>query len=119
MSIDRSLQFGQMKYGMLSLRLAASEPVVAAVPPELDPGRDEDQRPHVLVAPVSAELRDVPEVLAVEADDEGGDEEQRRGRSQPLRHLVLVVGDLRLLVVPEARQQVARELQAVEGAHQL
>ena len=58
------------------------------------------------------------EVLAVEADDEGRHEQHRGDHRQPLHHLVLVVGDLRLVVVARAREQVAREVEPVYGAQQ-
>ena len=61
----------------------------------------------------------VLKVLAVEADDEGGEEEQRGDDGQRLHHLVLVVGDLCLQVVADTIDQIARELEPVEGAQEL
>ena len=48
-----------------------------------------------------------------------GSEQHRRDHGQPLHHLVLIVGDLRLVEVAHAREQVAREVQAVGCAQQL
>src|SRR5581483_1058704 len=44
-------------------------PSCAAEPPELHRGRDEDDAPDIQVAEVPAQLGDVHEVLAVQADD--------------------------------------------------
>src|SRR5207253_10378024 len=96
-----------------------SEPALAAEVPDLERGRAEDPAPRPPVAPYPLQLRDVAEVLAVEADDEGGDEQDRGDRCEPLHDLVLVVRDLRLVVVADAPEQVAREFEAVEGAQQL
>src|SRR4051794_35936783 len=61
----------------------------------------------------------MPEVLAVEADVERRKEEQRRDDGEFLRHLVLVVRDLRLEVVAAACEQVARQVEPVDCAEQL
>src|SRR5690349_12193327 len=111
MSTERSLQFGQMKYGIARSLAAQPEeslkPALAAEVPDLEHRRDGDQPPRPRVAEVPAELGHVAEVLAVEADDEGRDEQDRRDRGQPLHHLVLVVRDLRLVVVPDSGDEVA------------
>src|SRR5207248_7214060 len=60
------------------------DPPVAAVEPELQNGRDDDQSPRPAVAPAPAQLGDVDEVLAVQADDERRYEQQRRDHSQTL-----------------------------------
>ena len=59
------------------------------------------------------------EVLAVETDDERREEQQRGDHRQPLHDLVLVVRDLRLVVVADAGEQVAREVEPVDGAQEL
>ena len=71
------------------------------------------------VAEVPAQLGHVAEVLAVEADDEGREEQERRDRGQPFHDLVLVVRDLRLGVVADAGEQVACEVEPVRRAQEL
>src|SRR5262249_38158004 len=83
------------------------EPALPAEEDELSERGADDQAPRPPVAEAPADLRDVVEVLAVEADDEGGDEEQRRDHGQALHDLVLVVRDLRLEVVADAGDEVA------------
>ena len=55
------------------------------------------------------QLRDVPEVLAVEPDDERRHEQDRGDRREPLHDLVLVVRDLGLAVVAHSGDEVARQ----------
>src|SRR5947207_688810 len=88
----------------------SSEPALPPEPEELREGDRDDHAPGVRIAVVPAELGDVDEVLAVEADDERGDEHEASDHGQTLHHLVLVVRDLRDVVVADARKQVAREL---------
>jgi len=61
----------------------------------------------------------VPEVLSVEPDDEGRNEQHRSDHGQPLHHLVLLVRDLRLVVIARAREQVARKVEPVHRSQQL
>src|SRR4051794_9664352 len=110
MSTERSLQFGQMKYGTARRVARASEPALAAEVPDLQRRRDGDHAPRPRVAEAPVQLRDVAEVLAVEADDERGEEEDRRDRRQALRHLVLVGRDPAKVIVPDTGDEVAREL---------
>src|SRR5438132_10618241 len=77
--------------------------------------RDDDQRPRPEVAQLPVDLREmVLEVLAIEADDERGEEQERGNHGQGLHDLVLVVRDLRLEVVADARDQITRQLEPVE-----
>ena len=69
--------------------------------------RPDDPAPRPPVAPRPVELGDVVEVLAVEPDDERGEQQQRGDQRQALHHLVLVVRDLPLEVVAHARERVA------------
>jgi hypothetical protein len=64
-------------------------------------------------APSPAELRDVGEVLSVEADDERGDEEDGGDDCESLHHIVLVIRDRRLVVIANAGDEIARELEPV------
>src|SRR5919197_1114579 len=141
-STERSLQFGQMKKGIRAMLATAAEPELPRVerpqrrrarPPgrvaadpatpaeerELDRRRDEDPRPRPPVAEAPSELGDVAEVLAVEADNERGEEEHRGDDGQHLHHLVLIVRDLRLVVVAHAGQEVAGEVETVHGTEEL
>src|SRR5439155_10723366 len=98
---------------------SASDPALPAEESELGDCRRDDPAPRPPVAECPPELRNAIEVLAVEADDERGEEQHRRDHRQPLHHLVLVVRDLRDVVVADARDEVARELETVERAQEL
>src|SRR2546423_8176248 len=76
-------------------RLAA-DPSAPAEEHDLDRRGDKDPAPGPPVAEAPVELRDVPEVLAVEPDDEGGEEEHGGDDSEHLHCLVLVFGELQL-----------------------
>src|SRR6266545_3863518 len=98
----------------------ALNPLLPAEERELYHRRHDDQCPGEEIAELPVELGEVVlEVLAVEADDEGGQQQQRRDHRERLHDLVLVVRDLRLEVVANARDQVARELETVECAQEL
>jgi cytochrome c biogenesis protein CcdA len=58
------------------LRSPASDPPLAAEPGELQDRGDDDEHPRVEVPVLPVELRHAPEVLSVEAHDEGGQQEQ-------------------------------------------
>src|SRR5256885_14157176 len=96
-----------------------SDPALAPEVDELADGGSEDQGPREAVAVSPRQLGDDPEVLAVEADDERRWQEDRRHDREPLHHLVLVVGDLRLVVVTDAADQITGRLQPFAGAQQL
>ena len=118
MSIDRSLQFGQMKYGTAQ-RSPVRSSFLRRKNQSWSERRDDDHAPGERVPVTPVELGDDPEVLAVDADDERREEHERRDDGQHLHHLVLVVRDLRLAVVADACEQVAREVEAVGRAQEL
>ena len=59
------------------------------------------------------------EVLSVDADDEGREEDERRDHGELLHDVVLVVRDLSLVVVADRGDRVAREVEAVDRAQEL
>src|SRR5437763_4233268 len=77
--------------------MASRRPADPALPPEvpeLGGGGRHDERPREAVALRPVQLGDVAEVLAVETDDEGGEQEKGGHDGQDLHDLVLVVGHL-------------------------
>ena len=58
------------------------------------------------------------EVLAVDADEERGEEEQRRDHGEPLHDLVLLLADLRLVVVAGGGDQVAGDVERLRRAQE-
>src|SRR5256885_977130 len=95
-----------VRHGRPSVAVA-SKPALPAKEEQLSDGGHDDEAPRPPVAEAPRQLRDVTEVLAVQADDEGGDEEERRDHRQALHHLVLIVRDLALKVVANAGERVA------------
>src|SRR5215212_5704376 len=108
-----------MKYGTRGRVAAESDPALPAEEHELAERRRDDPPPRPPVAEAPTELRNVLEVLAVEADDERREQQKRGDHGESLHHLVLCVRDLRLVVVAGAGDELARDVERLRGAQEL
>src|SRR6516164_10768098 len=68
---------GRLAEGNRRCPSAPLDPFLSTEVHDLSDRRDDDQAPRPGVAEAPVEFRDVPEVLAVEADDERGEEQDR------------------------------------------
>src|SRR5207247_9799509 len=96
-------------------RAPNSDPVAPAEHGELRDRRSDDQPDGYADRPVEVVER-VQEILAVEADDEGREQERGRDHRKLLDDLVLVLRDERLVVVARAGEQIARHVELLSRA---
>src|SRR5262249_61152461 len=74
--VDRALLAVRADEVRHSVRLAGSDPLLAPVEPELEHGAADDHGPGVRIPVAPVEFGHVVEVLAVDTDDEGGNEDE-------------------------------------------
>src|SRR5688500_14437409 len=95
------------------------DPLLPAKERELRNRRHDDHRPRERVPVPPVQLGQVVEVLPVDADEKGREEQQRRDHGELLDDLVLLLADLRLVELAGARDQLPRDVERLRGAKEL